>query len=565
MTLSEISLLQSTDTPSLSFSIYRLWDHLYFYQVNPFKAIGKYSHTKPEHFIDIMDDASHHKVITGITLGDLYDSGVTLDTFYVKETNSLHKPNSKRFHQPSTIQDVKLWIINIGHHIKAHSEKKMIRNMPRPFIPKDAATPLGLKGLHSALSDWSLKHKEDKATAKQWLKRIQNLAKKGLREDEAVMSRLKENLRNVNEKEPNKKLLGSDIYAHALSYSDLRINLVPMVKKSTNHLDFVRVSQKSSLKRIKPKIDNRIQIMPEWHDRVLGYWIDHVIWNDMLPNQKRWMVFDHRGNPLTSQKNPTGLCESLSKANDLAHLYAERDYPKVSTVGNWSAYRLTGGQNYREWLVTLPYYKHNFYSEHFDLRNVFIHIRCDIRENKKRRKVLFIQELQSDWAQDVRKGLSLDEDGIPTTPPWFKEWTSLGMKLMLLHAVNLNVDALVWTPGYIQMDRYQEHAELGLKRLYDHTLPFEANKILRPYKRKCERVEVYQPKNYYIEPIESGYEVFDKYKRFLGKAKTWKDTKVLFPKGACEVLMQMPGIMLDDNLKKQILKNGFYAWGNGIN
>lgn len=110
-------------------------------------------------------------------------------------------------------------------------------------------------------------------------------------------------------------------------------------------------------------------------------------------------------------------------------------------------YRAPGGLNYREVLLTLPepekkpvfhvlvgdsYIKKTdareeaqefaekwgrgakviektqdatptYYSPHWDFPNILAHIRMDDRTNEKGEKVLFIHEIQSDWAQDGRK------------------------------------------------------------------------------------------------------------------------------------------------------------------
>ncbi|MDX8386149.1 MAG: hypothetical protein R8M11_06500, partial [Gallionella sp.] len=77
-------------------------------------------------------------------------------------------------------------------------------------------------------------------------------------------------------------------------------------------------------------------------------------------------------------------------------------------------------------------------------------------------------------------------------------------------------------------------------------------------------VEVFQPMNFYIEPAEVGYKVLNEEKSLIGTAQTWKEAQALLPDGAREVLKPMHGIKLDEELRKSILENGFYAWGNGI-
>jgi hypothetical protein len=189
-----------------------------------------------------------------------------------------------------------------------------------------------------------------------------------------------------------------------------------------------------------------------------------------------------------------------------------------------------------------------------------------MREGADGERVLVLQEVQSDWAQQARRFLQ-DEDSVKPipVPPWLKEWPALALKLMLLHAAQQGATALAWTHGKIQVERYKGMGgEAGLLELYDRTLPAEATRILRPYGKKCESLEVFQPANFYIEPAEMGYEVFDEERCLVGAAATWSDAQALLPDGAHEVLKTMHGIKLDEVLRQAILTTGFYAWGAGI-
>lgn len=80
-------------------------------------------------------------------------------------------------------------------------------------------------------------------------------------------------------------------------------------------------------------------------------------------------------------------------------------------------YQLPGGQNYRELLLTLPsdtpdrdsapeYYSattNDFRSSHFDQPNILAHVRFNERTDADGKRVLFLEEIQSDWHQAGRK------------------------------------------------------------------------------------------------------------------------------------------------------------------
>lgn len=67
-------------------------------------------------------------------------------------------------------------------------------------------------------------------------------------------------------------------------------------------------------------------------------------------------------------------------------------------------YQLPGGTNYREVLLTLPVVpRSEFRSSHWDQPNVLAHIRVNDRVDANGKRVLFVEEIQSDWGQQGRK------------------------------------------------------------------------------------------------------------------------------------------------------------------
>lgn len=140
----------------------------------------------------------------------------------------------------------------------------------------------------------------------------------------------------------------------------------------------------------------------------------------------------------------------------------------------------------------------NFKSSHFSEPNVLAHIRFNDRVDADGNKVLFIEEVQSDWHQrgrnrgyihdlsaaekselkslqekiDIGKpqpfGLSQEEflrwkeldgatggtgGGVPDAP-FKKTWSELAMKRMLRYAAENGYDKIAWTTGEQQSERY---------------------------------------------------------------------------------------------------------------
>jgi len=137
----------------------------------------------------------------------------------------------------------------------------------------------------------------------------------------------------------------------------------------------------------------------------------------------------------------------------------------------------------------------NFKSSHFDESNILVHLRMNTRTDSEGNKVLFLEEVQSDWGQKGKKeGFANSKDekielssikeekeyeakgyyiqtnmnngktyaikealkGTPQAPfvTDTNAWTKLGLKVALKEAVKQGVDKMAWTTGEQQNDRY---------------------------------------------------------------------------------------------------------------
>ena len=170
-------------------------------------------------------------------------------------------------------------------------------------------------------------------------------------------------------------------------------------------------------------------------------------------------------------------------------------------VTKFKGYQEPGGEKYREILVQTPDTgKTGFVSPHWAQQDVLFHLRVNERTDVNGKKVLFVEEIQSDWAQKARqyeaqqkadktledykqsllkkydktsmvgytnwvseeersKIHSLIDLTVPIakevlTHPLLKNWQTLAVKRALQEAVNSNADYLSWTTGKQQADRY---------------------------------------------------------------------------------------------------------------
>lgn len=100
--------------------------------------------------------------------------------------------------------------------------------------------------------------------------------------------------------------------------------------------------------------------------------------------------------------------KDIQEAKELAVKEYNASIPMLDAKGDtkYSNYQLGGEkENYKEILVTLPVKteKDTFKSEHFDEPNILVHLRMNTRTDADGNKVLFLEEVQSDYGQKGRE------------------------------------------------------------------------------------------------------------------------------------------------------------------
>ena len=150
---------------------------------------------------------------------------------------------------------------------------------------------------------------------------------------------------------------------------------------------------------------------------------------EILEKEDGWFLF-----------NGTEILDGpFSREMDAEHYRQSREKENSSNQPKFSEYTLPGGdKNYREISFILPEGDKgkSFQSTHHDEKNVFAHTRVNDREDLQGNKVLFIEEIQSDWHQEGRKrGYQ-----IPLTAKEAEEAKDAKEKIELLQARRLVVE-----------------------------------------------------------------------------------------------------------------------------
>ncbi len=126
----------------------------------------------------------------------------------------------------------------------------------------------------------------------------------------------------------------------------------------------------------------------------------------------------------------------------------------------------------------------NFRSSHFDEPNILAHVRFNDRIGPNGEKILFVEELQSDWHREGRKlgyASSPDKPGIPDAP--FKSsWHELATKRMLRYAAENGYDKLAFIDGAETANRYD------LSKKISEVMYNETTQALHAYDKTGENV-----------------------------------------------------------------------------
>ena len=87
------------------------------------------------------------------------------------------------------------------------------------------------------------------------------------------------------------------------------------------------------------------------------------------------------GKDLAQAADFLSVIANISEARTQKH--AREVMPKLLASERCVDWSWSGGEEYREWLITLPLFPASFLSDHFDARNVLAHVRCDLREGAR--------------------------------------------------------------------------------------------------------------------------------------------------------------------------------------
>lgn len=193
--------------------------------------------------------------------------------------------------------------------------------------------------------------------------------------------------------------------------------------------------------------------------RSLGWVIIQARHTDLFAADRNWWcLLDERRRYLRGQ--PCDGFTSPEAAIAFADGRIKQAFPtwrKDQADLSWDHFTLPGGHDYREILVQVDAWPGSYTPRHFRTRNVLVHLRTEVRHVVDGRRVLFLDEIQSDWHADLHDDADPDrrDEFPPPRAPFRNEWALLALKVMLWWAQRLKVDGLAWSSAALQGARWR--------------------------------------------------------------------------------------------------------------
>lgn len=180
---------------------------------------------------------------------------------------------------------------------------------------------------------------------------------------------------------------------------------------------------------------------------------------------------------------------------------------QTKSVNKFAEFALPGGEQYTEWLITAPNLSDHYWGPHFDLPNIVAHVRTTKRKTADGNNLLVLEEIQSDWNQELREAIQAARERDPSSdgdtdliewdddmdPPPFNpyrnHWLEAALRMMMLLAANHGFAGIGWLPGKLHAERFPWANADGLKTFYDRIVPTAVEKLAKSWSAKLDTAQ----------------------------------------------------------------------------
>ena len=277
-----------------------------------------------------------------------------------------------------------------------------------------------------------------------------------------------------------------------------------------------------------------------YRHRALGWAVLRCRYFDLFWRKMDWwLVLDEEGKVIEHQ--PEEGFDAPEDAIEYAENRINYRFPAMGgdhALATWEEYSLPGNDSYREILIQLDDWQDCYTPRHFHTRNVLAHVRTGIRETDDGRRVLFLEEIQSDWHADLHEARMHNAEPQSELPdaPFRKDWPLLALKLMLWWAQLQKLDGVAWSTAELQKQRWEDYAPPEV--LYRSILPDAARLIAKTL--NIELAETCMPVR-----SDSRYVEFDQNKWVVQNRRGVPITKPFRHQAQAEVFANLTGSFED--------------------
>lgn len=434
------------------------------------------------------------------------------------------------------------------------------------------------------LNLWSPLHRkleavpQSVAQAEQWIGLIRNFEKAGVSVTEIEWSNLLLFLHSCTGQKVSKERLLAEFSGNF----DWDLHLVRQVNDDFSpSLNFHRVPEPTKAPPVFIKDGIREQRQTIFRDRTFGLCINrhqecdaglfghHVYWTLSLPQGQRKFGFTAKYDEFETLEHAMAHAEKLlqefktrlSKEGFVGTAKSENEYEK---------YHLPGGENYSEWLLSMPSFPERYWGPHFEYPNVVAHVRTTFRSNTEHQKVLLLEEIQSDWNQalrDIELGKADQEilDKPPPENPYRFQWLETALKAMLTMAARHSVSGVAWLPGKVHAQRFPWADGDGLIGFYDIVVRKAMAKLGRAWGLQLRKTLIFPHENNLVllRADNGSFAVYQKspLKLMASRLATLKEAEAIvaeLEEQTEEVLM----LELTEECKADIRQNGLPLLGS---
>ena len=460
------------------------------------------------------------------------------------------------------------WIEQETQQREIEQARRRLVSDELPLVAREYVYPQRLySGLQRRIEGLSLR----RATPQQWRQTLLNLRRQGVREEELLWSGL---LRFLEwQAQGGNGLIERTALLSAIDFSAIRLSLTnELASDQGGGLEFIEVPQSISLNRLGairkiagPGEVSVLRYVDSLHYYKVGY-LKRIVSELKTHNHLHWFALDTIGNLILPAQGEQPFFASKQEEFKSASRHALQHVGLPVAYSHCRRYEhktLCGGSDYREWLLSLPDYPLSYFNSHYYERNLLLHFRTKTRSDLRNRRLLFIEEIQSDWHQSgAVLGYQNRWPGRLPPAPFSNSWVGLALKLILLHAADGGFDGIAWTRGEVQESHYLRSL-VSVRRLYDEEIPRCLERLCRPWQVRLETtgIETKEPR-LNISRQQDKWLVTDAKGRFSTRPRSsQREAMQLMARHCRRIELEVPVLLFDECLRKGIMQQGFPLFG----